>query len=129
MFARRRDLFSALDLVFFDTTSLFFTGNGGDTLGQYGKSKDHRSDCKQMVLGMVIDGDGIPVCSEMWPGNTTDVTTLDQVAQRLQSRFGVRRVCLVADAGMISKKMIAAVEARGWSARGCAGPRRFATWC
>ena len=114
LFARRRDLFSALDLVFFDTTSLFFTGNGGDTLGQYAKSKDHRSDCKQMVLGMVIDGDGVPVCSEMWPGNTTDVTTLDQVAQRLQSRFGVRRVCLVADAGMISKKMIAAVEARGW---------------
>ena len=114
LFARRRDLFSALDLVFFDTTSLFFTGNGGDTLGQYGKSKDHRSDCKQMVLGMVIDGDGIPVCSEMWPGNTTDVTTLDQVAGRLQGRFGVRRVCLVADAGMISKKMIAAVEARGW---------------
>ena len=114
LFARRRDLFSALDLVFFDTTSLFFTGNGGDTLGQYGKSKDHRSECKQMVLGMVIDGDGIPVCSEMWPGNTTDVTTLDQVAARLQSRFGVRRVCLVADAGMISKKMIAAVEARGW---------------
>ena len=60
LFARRRDLFSALDLVFFDTTSLFFTDNGGDTLGQYGKSKDHRSDCKQMVLGMVIDGDGIP---------------------------------------------------------------------
>ena len=114
LFARRRDLFSALDLVFFHTTSLFFTGNGGDTLGQYAKSKDHRSDCKQMVLGMVIDGDGIPVCSEMWPGNTTDVTTLDQVAGRLQSRFGVRRVCLVADAGMISKKMIAAVEARGW---------------
>lgn len=114
LFARRRDLFTDLDLVFFDTTSLFFTGEGGDTLGQYGKSKDHRSDCKQMVLGMVIDGDGIPVCSEMWPGNTTDVTTLDRVAERLQSRFGVRRVCLVADAGMISKKMIAAVEARGW---------------
>ena len=114
LFARRRDLFTALDLVFFDTTSLFFTGNGGDTLGQYGKSKDRRNDCKQMVLGMVIDGDGIPVCSEMWPGNTTDVTTLDRVAERLQRRFGVRRVCLVADAGMISKKMIAAVEARGW---------------
>ena len=73
LFARRRDLFTDLDLVFFDTTSLFFTGEGGQTLGQYGKSKDHRSDCKQMVLGMVIDGDGIPVASEMWPGNTTDV--------------------------------------------------------
>ena len=114
LFARRRDLFSDLDLVFFDTTSVFFTGEGGETLGQYGKSKDRRSDCKQMVLGMVIDGDGIPVCSEMWPGNTADVTTLDRVAERLQRRFGVRRVCLVADAGMISKKMIAAVEARGW---------------
>ena len=50
----------------------------------------------------------------MWPGNTTDVTTLDRVAERLQGRFGVRRVCLVADAGMMSKKQIAAVEARGW---------------
>ena len=67
-----------------------------------------------MVLAMVLDGDGIPVCSEMWPGNITDVTTLDQIAGRLQSRFGVRRVCLVADAGMVSKKMIAAVEAHGW---------------
>ena len=114
LFARRRDLFTDLDLVFFDTTSMFFTGDGGESLGQYGKSKDRRSDCKQMVLGMVIDGDGIAVCSEMWPGNTTDVTTLDWVAGRLQRRFGVRRVCLVADAGMMSKKMVAAVEARGW---------------
>ena len=103
-----------LDLVFFDTTSLFFTGDGGETLGQYGKSKDRRSDCKLMVLGMVIDGDGIPVCSEIWPGSTTGVTTLDRVAERLQSRFGVRRVCLVGDAGMMSNKQIAAVEARGW---------------
>ena len=114
LFARRRDLFTDLDLVFFDTTSLFFTGHGGESLGQYAKSKDRRSDCKQMVLGMVIDGDGIPVCSEMWPGNTADVTTLDWVGARLQRRFGVHRVCLVADAGMVSKKMIAAVEARGW---------------
>ena len=114
LFARRRDLFTDLDLVFFDTTSVFFTGEGGETLGQYGKSKDRRSDCKQMVLGMVIDGDGIPVASEMGPGNTTDVTTLDRMAERLQRRFGVRRVCLVADAGMISNKQMAAVEARGW---------------
>ena len=114
LFARRRDLFTDLDLVFFDTTSLFFTGEGGETLGQYAKSKDRRSDCKQRVLGMVIDGDGGSVCSEMWPGNTTDVTTLDRVAERLQRRFGGRRVCLVADAGRLSNKMVAAVEARGW---------------
>lgn len=114
LFARRRDLFTNLDLVFFDTTSLYFTGLGGGMLGRFGKSKDGRSDCRQMVLGMVIDGDGIPVAGHMWPGNTADVTTLDLVAGRLQARFGVGRVCLVADAGMISKRQVAAVEARGW---------------
>ena len=115
LFDRRRDLSGNLDLVFFDTTSLHFTGLDGETLGQYGKSKDGRSDCRQMVLGMVIDGDGIPVASHMWPGNTADVTTLDLVAERLQARFGVRRVCLVADAGMISKRQVKAVEGRGWT--------------
>ena len=128
-----RSLHRACDLVFFDTTSLFFRGISGDTLGQYGASKDHRSDCKQMVLGVPIDKDGVSACSEMWPGNTTDVTTLDQVAQRQQSRFGVRRVCLVADAGMNSTEddcgsRGAAVGSTS-SARGCDGPRRSATWC
>ena len=67
-----------------------------------------------MVLGMVIDGAGIPVVSHMWPCNTADVTTLDRVAERLQARFDIRRVCLVADAGMMSKRQVAAVEVRGW---------------
>ena len=49
LFDRRRDLFTALDLVFFDTTSLYFTGEGGESLGRYDKSKDHRNDCKQMA--------------------------------------------------------------------------------
>ena len=124
LFHRRRDLFTDLDLVFFDTTSLHFTGEGGESLGRHGKSKDRRGDCRQMVLGMVLDGDGMPVCSEMWPGNTADVTTLDLVAARLQKRFGVRSVCLVADAGMISGDMIAAVEARGWQYILGARPRR-----
>ena len=124
LFARCRDLFTDLDLVFFDIISLFFTGEGGETLGQYAKSKDRRSDCKQRVLGMVIDGDGVSVCSEMWPGNTTDVTTLDRVAERLQRRFGVRRVCRVADAGRLSNKMVAAIEARGWLYILGARPRR-----
>lgn len=51
LFARRQDLFSGLDLVFFDTTSIYFEGRGGETIGQYGKSKDHRPDRKQMVVG------------------------------------------------------------------------------
>ena len=110
LFTRRRDLFTALDLVFFDTTSIYFEGEGGETLGQYGKSKDSRPDLKQMVVGLLIDGRGQPVCCEMWPGNTTDVKTLVPVVDRLQHRFGIGKVCVVADRGMISEQTIAALE-------------------
>lgn len=76
LFARRRDLFSSLELVFFDTTSLYFEGAGGESLGQYGHSKDHRPDLRQMIVGVVLDQEGWPICCELWPGNTTDVKTL-----------------------------------------------------
>ena len=116
LFAHRRDLFSELDLVFYDTTSIYFEGQGGETLGQNGHSKDHRPDLKQMVVAAVLDGEGRPLCCELWPGNTTDVTTLMPIVNRLQSRFGIRRICIVADRGMISKKTIEELEspARRW---------------
>jgi len=113
LFSRRRDLFSTLDLVFMDTTSLYFEGEGGQTLGARGFSKDHRPDLKQMILAVVLDGDGRPVCSEMWPGNTADVTSLIPVIDRLRKRFAIERVCVVADRGMISAETIAEIEARG----------------
>ncbi|PQP34159.1 transposase, partial [Desulfobacteraceae bacterium SEEP-SAG9] len=76
IFLDQRDLFSGLDLVFFDTTSIYFEGQGGETIGKRGFSKDHRPDLNQMVVGAVIDDRGKPICCEMWPGNTTDVKTL-----------------------------------------------------
>ena len=57
--------------------------------------------------------DGRPICSEMWPGNTADVTVLIPVIDRLRSRFGIGRVCVVADRGMISAPTVAALEERG----------------
>jgi hypothetical protein len=113
LFARRRNLFSELSVVFMDTTSLSFTGAGGETLGERGYSKDHRPDLMQMIVAVVIDADGRPICSEMWPGNTADVTVLIPVIDRLRSRFGIGRVCVVADRGMISTPTIAALEERG----------------
>ncbi len=116
VFDHRRDLFTDLQLVFFDTTSISFEGEGGQDIGQRGFSKDHRPDLYQMVVGAVLDGQGRPICCELWPGNTTDVTTLIPVVDRLRSRFGVRRVCIVADRGMISQETIEALEQdeRGW---------------
>jgi len=114
LFLRQRDLFADLSLVFFDTTSIYFEGQGGATLGRHGHSKDHRPDLRQMVVGMVLSGEGRPVCSELWPGNTTDVKTLLPVVTRLRKRFGLEQVCVVADRGMISQETIEALE-------GCAG--------
>jgi hypothetical protein len=113
LFERRRDLFSELSVVFMDTTSLSFTGAGGEILGERGYSKDHRPDLMQMIVGVVIDAAGRPVCSEMWPGNTADVSVLVPVIDRLRRRFGIGRVCVVADRGMISTPTIAALEERG----------------
>jgi len=104
LFDRRRDLFTEVDLVFFDTTSIYFEGQGGQSLGHYGHSKDHRRDLKQMIVGIALDAKGWPLCCEMWPGNTTDVKTLLPVAERMKTKFHVRRICIIADRGMIRKK-------------------------
>jgi Transposase DDE domain len=112
LFALRNNLFSELSLVFLDTTSLYFEGAGGQSLGQYGHSKDHRPDLKQVVLAVVIDSSGRPICSELWPGNTTDVTTLLPVIERLKTRFLIARIGIVADRGMISAATLGDLEAR-----------------
>ena len=114
MFAQRRDLFSDLALVFFDTTSIYFQGEGGETIGKRGHSKDHRPDLKQMVVGVVLDQNGNPVCSELWPGNTADVKSLVPIVERLKRRFGIGSVCIVADRGMISAETLEEVEKREW---------------
>ncbi len=114
LFARRRDLFSGLDLVFFDTTSIYFEGQGGQTIGWYGHSKDHRPDRLQMVVGVVMDQQGNPVCSEMWPGNAADVKSLVPIVERLKTRFPVGQVCIVADRGMISADTLRQIQARKW---------------
>ena len=114
LFARRRDLFTDLSVVFMDTTSLYFEGEGGATLGERGHSKDCRPHLNQMIVAIIVDQHGRPVCSAMWPGNTADVTTLIPVIDRLRARFGIGRVCVVADRGMISAATIAALEERGF---------------
>jgi len=113
LFEGRRSLFSDLSVVLFDTTSLMFYGAGGEGLGRHGKSKDHRPELKQVIVGVVIDAEGRPICSETWPGNATDVKALLPVITRLRERFGIGRMCVVADRGMISAETIAELEARG----------------
>ena len=110
MFDYRRNLFTDLDLVFLDTTSIYFEGEGGETIGELGHTKDHRPDLNQMVVGALLDDHGRPLACEMWPGNTADVTSTIPVVTRLKARFGAGRFCIVADRGMISQATIKELE-------------------
>jgi len=113
LFARRRDLFSTLSVLFFDTTSLYFEGQGGESLGQWGHSKDSRPDLRQMVVGAALDEQGRPVACELLPGNATDVKLFFPAIKALQSRFAAGSFCVVADRGMISQATLQALEAPG----------------
>lgn len=74
-----------MGLVFFDTTSIYFEGRGGESIGRHGHSKDHRPDLAQMIVGIALDVEGRPICCEMRPGNTTDVRRLVPVVERMWS--------------------------------------------
>ena len=115
LFFRNRNLFSSLSVVFFDTTTLYFEGAGGEALGRRGYSKDRRPDENQMVLGMALDGEGRPIATSTWPGNTTDAATILPVATSLRKRFGIEDITVVADRGMVGKKNAQELEKLGFT--------------
>jgi len=81
-----------------------------ESIAKRGKSKDHRPDPLQLVIGVVMRRDGMPVCCEIWPGNTTDVKTLVPVVDALKQRFRIRKVVVVCDRGMVSRGNVEALE-------------------
>jgi len=107
-----RDLFTpAPDLLFFDTTSVYFEGEGPTGgLGQYYYSKDNRPDRKQMIVGVVLTRDGIPLAHHVFPGNTPDATAFSVVIEEMRNRFGIKRVILVGDRGMFNATIIRRIE-------------------
>lgn len=119
LYARVTDLTNLdLRLCCYDLTSTYFeTTSGPDSRfasRAFGYSRDHRSDRPQVMIGLLITGDGIPIAHHVFAGNTNDASTLDQVMADLQERFGVGRIALVADRGLISEKNLAAVADRGF---------------
>ena len=80
----------------------------------FGYSRDHRADRPQVVIGLLVTSDGIPIAHHVFSGNTADVSTLPSVMEDLQQRFGVGRIALVADRGLISEDNLALVDAHGF---------------
>ena len=96
--------------MFFDTTSIYFEGNGGTELDQHEHNKDHHPDRKQMVVDVVLDGQGRPLRYELWSGNVTGAKTLIPIMACLRLHFRIGSICVAFDRGMISKETIALLQ-------------------
>jgi transposase len=97
----------SFDLVLCDLTSSFFEGLAeGNDLGTRGYSRDHRSDCKQVVLAMVVSPEGFPLWHEVYAGNKSDSTALPEIVAAVSEKFGAMRRIWVVDRGLASSKSV-----------------------
>ena len=107
LFWHDRDLLAQpVDVVLYDLTTLRFesTVNVEGTLRRFGYSKEMRSDCTQVVLGLMVTPEGIPLGFEVYPGNTFEGVTVKDIAKKMRDKFQVRRFIFVADRGLFSAK-------------------------
>jgi len=95
------------DLLLYDVTSTFFEGLAeGNPQAKRGHSRDHRPDCKQVCIAMVVTRDGVPLSYEVFDGNRVDVTTVEEIVGVMEARFGLADRVWVMDRGMMSRKNI-----------------------
>ena len=116
LFATTQKLVSEpLDLVLFDTTATYFEGDGHATdMLQFGHSKDHRSDRKQIVVGVLMTGSGIPVCHGVFDGNESDAPIYREVLNDFAARFKIRNIIMAADRGMVGDKTCETLSGLGY---------------
>jgi transposase len=102
------------DLLLYDVTSTYFEGQAeGNPLAQRGYSRDHRPDCKQVCIGLVVSKCGMPLGYEVFAGNRVDVTTLQEIVQTMERRYGRADRIWVGDRGMVSADNIAFLRQSG----------------
>lgn len=113
LFMHGRDLFNRqVDVVLYDLTTLRFESTQEtEKLRRFGFSKEKRNDCTQVVLGLVIDPEGMPLGFEVYPGNTVEGKTLVDIVGKMRNKFCVRRFIFVADRGLLSKANLDAIRA------------------
>ena len=116
LFEKRGDLFGKqLDLVLFDTTTIKYWGEASDSkLLRHGHSKEKRMDLRQIIVGVLMSKEGMPLAHEVWEGNQSDMESLKRVLGSLQDKYEIQKVVLVCDRGMVSKKNLQAIEEAGY---------------
>ena len=91
------------DLLLYDVTSTYFEGKAnGNTLAKRGYSRDKRSDCKQVCVGLVVTREGFPIGYEVFEGNRVDVTTVEKIVEAMEDRYGKANRIWAMDRGMLS---------------------------
>ncbi len=113
--ARLGELFALdYDLLLYDVTSTYFEGHAPyNPLAQRGYSRDHRSDCLQVCLALVVTREGMPLGYEVFAGNRTDVTTVEEIVETMERRYGLAQRIWVMDRGMTSEKNLAWLRESG----------------
>jgi len=102
------------DFLLYDVTSTYFEGQAGSNeKAQRGYSRDSRPDCKQVCIGLVVTPEGLPVGYEVFAGNRTDVTTLEDIVKLMEEKYGKARRVWVTDRGMVSEDNLAFLRSRG----------------
>ena len=101
------------DLLLYDVTSTYFEGVADPLIAKRGYSRDHRGDCVQVNIALVVSREGMPLGYEIFPGNTTDVTTVQQIVEKMEDRFGKANRVWVMDRGMVSAENIAWLNSTG----------------
>src|SRR5580658_825007 len=91
------------ELLLYDVTSTYFEGQAeGNGLARRGYSRDHRGDCKQVCIGLVVTRDGLPLGYEVFAGNRSDVTTVEEIVAAMENKYGQANRIWVMDRGMVS---------------------------
>jgi transposase len=102
------------DLLLYDVTSTYFEGLArGNPLARYGYSRDKRPDCKQVCIALVVSREGMPVGHEVFAGNRADVTTVEEIVETMEGRYGRADRIWVMDRGMVSEANIAFLRQSG----------------
>lgn len=115
LFQKNRHLFNLkVDVVFYDVTTFHFESIKADTLKDFGYSKAGKFNEVQVVLGLLIDCEGRPIGYELFPGSTFEGKTLETSLEKLEQRFGIRRVIIVADRGLNSKLNLKKIADKGY---------------
>ena len=102
------------DLLLYDVTSTYFEGLAeGNALAERGYSRDHRPDCKQVCIALVVTREGVPVGYEVFAGNRVDVTTVEEIVEAMETRFGLAQRIWVMDRGMVSADNLSWLQESG----------------